>query len=75
MQEGAITRGFLWNPIDAGYAMVQLGNLLAKGETPTDGMEIPGIGPVMVESDPPVVRANKMLDINPDTIDELAELI
>jgi simple sugar transport system substrate-binding protein len=75
MKEGAITRGFLWNPIDAGYALVQLGYLLAKGATPTDGMEIPGIGPVMVETNPPVVRANKMLDINPDTIDELAELI
>jgi simple sugar transport system substrate-binding protein len=75
MKSGAITRGFLWNPIDAGYAMVQLGDLLAKGETPTDGMEIQGIGPVMVETDPPVVRANKMLDINPDTIDELAKLI
>jgi simple sugar transport system substrate-binding protein len=75
MKAGAITRGFLWNPIDAGYALVQLGDLLAKGQTPTDGMEIPGIGPVKVETDPPVVRANKMLDINPDTIDELAELI
>jgi simple sugar transport system substrate-binding protein len=75
MKSGAITRGFLWNPIDAGYAMVALGDLLAKGETPTDGMDIPGLGPVKVETDPPVIRANKMLDINPDTIDELARLI
>jgi simple sugar transport system substrate-binding protein len=75
MKSGAITRGFLWNPIDAGYAMVQLGNLLAKGETPTDGMDIPGLGPVKVETDTRVIRANKMLDINPDTIDELAQLI
>jgi simple sugar transport system substrate-binding protein len=75
MKSGAITRGFLWNPIDAGYAMVALGDLLAKGETPTDGMDIPGLGPVKVETDPPVIRANKMLDINPDTIDELAQLI
>jgi simple sugar transport system substrate-binding protein len=75
MKSGAITRGFLWNPIDAGYAMVALGDILAKGETPTDGMDIPGLGPVKVETDPPVIRANKMLDINPDTIDELARLI
>jgi simple sugar transport system substrate-binding protein len=75
MKSGAITRGFLWNPVDAGYAMVQIGDLLAKGQAPTDGMEIPGIGAAKVEPNPPVVRANKMLDINPQTIDELAKLI
>jgi simple sugar transport system substrate-binding protein len=75
MKQGAITRGFLWNPIDAGYAMVQLGKILAEGKTPTDGMDIPGLGPVMVENDIRTIRANKMLDINPGTIDELAKLI
>lgn len=75
MKQGAITRGFLWNPIDAGYAMVSLGKLLAEGATPTEGMDVPGLGPVQVEEDIRTVRANKMLDINPDTIDELAKLI
>jgi simple sugar transport system substrate-binding protein len=75
MKAGAITRGFLWNPIDAGYAMVQLCNLLAQGKAPTDGMDVSGIGPVKVESNPNVIRANKMLDIKPGSIDELAKLI
>lgn len=75
MKQGAITRGFLWNPIDAGYALVQLGNLLATGVTPTDGMDIPGLGPVQLGPEERTLRANKMLDINPDTIDQLAELI
>lgn len=75
MKEGAITRGFLWNPIDAGYAMVQLGKLLADGVEVTDGMDIPGLGPVKVEEETRTIRASKMLDINPDTIDELAGLI
>jgi simple sugar transport system substrate-binding protein len=75
MKAGAITRGFIWNSIDAGYAMVQLGNLLAKGQEPTDGMDLPGLGPVKVDSDKRVIRANKMIDINPNTIDELAKLI
>jgi simple sugar transport system substrate-binding protein len=75
MKEGAIQRGFLWNPIDAGYAMVQLGTLLAKGTEVTDGMDITGLGPVKVEEDIRTIRANKMLDINPDTIDELAKII
>jgi simple sugar transport system substrate-binding protein len=75
MKEGAITRGFLWNPIDAGYAMVALGDFLAKGGTPTDGLDIPGLGPVQVGPEERTLRANKMLDINPDSIDELALLI
>ncbi|WP_432816707.1 substrate-binding domain-containing protein [Sulfitobacter sp. JB4-11] len=75
MKDGAITRGFLWNPIDAGYAMVQLGKLLADGVEVTDGMDIPGLGPVKVEAETRTIRANKMLDINPETIDALAELI
>ena len=75
MSEGAITRGFLWNPIDAGYAMVQLGNLLAKGTEITEGMDIPGLGPVKVETDTRTIRANKMLDINPKSVEELAKII
>ena len=75
MKSGAITRGFLWNPIDAGYAMVQLGNLLATDKTPVDGMDIPGLGPVQLGPEERTIRANKMLDINPETIDELAKLI
>ena len=55
--------------------MVQLGNMLAKGQEPMDGMNLPGLGPVKVEPDMRVVRANKMLDINLNTIDELAKLI
>ena len=75
MKAGAITRGFLWNPIDAGYAMVQLGNLLATGKKPVDGMEIPGLGPIQLGPEERTIRANKMLDINPESIDELAKLI
>lgn len=75
MKQGAITRGFLWNPIDAGYALVALGQMLAQGIEPVDGIEIPGLGPVQLGPEERTLRANKMLDINPDTIDELAELI
>ncbi len=38
-------------------------------------MDIPGLGPVKVETEKRTIRANKMLDINPGTIDELAKLI
>ncbi len=39
------------------------------------GMDIPGLGPVKVENDIHTIRANKMLDINPDTVEELSKII
>jgi simple sugar transport system substrate-binding protein len=55
--------------------MVALGDQLVKGVKPADGMDIPGLGPVQLGPEDRTLRANKMLDINPDTIDELAKLI
>lgn len=75
MEEGAITRGFLWNPIDSGYAMVALGNVLATGGEITDGMDLPGMGPVQVDASTKVIRANKQIDLNPETIADWAEII
>jgi len=75
MKEGAITRGFLWNPIDSGYAMVALGKTLATGGEIKDGMDLPGMGQVQVDTSTHVIRANKQIDLNPDTIDKWAEII
>ena len=75
MKAGAITRGYLWNPIDSGYAMVALGNTLATGGEITDGMDLPGMGPVKVDAETRVIRANKQIDLNPETIDEWAKII
>ena len=50
MKSGAITRGFLWNPIDSGYAMVALGKTLADGAEIKDGMDLPGMGPCQVDT-------------------------
>jgi len=75
MKEGAITRGFLWNPMDSGYAMVALGHRLATGGEIVDGMDLPGMGPCQVNMEDHVVRANKQIDLNPDTIDKWAEII
>lgn len=75
MKEGAITRGFLWNPIDSGYAMVALGNVLATGGEIKDGMDLPGMGPIQVDMSTHVIRANKQIDLNPESIDEWAKII
>ena len=75
MKAGAITQGFLWNPIDGGYAMVALGKFLAEGGKIVDGVDIPGMGPCAVDMATHTIRANKILDINPQTIDDLAKII
>ena len=50
IKSGAIREGFIWNPMLAGEVIVYVGNMLAKGETPTDGMDMPGLGPVTVDA-------------------------
>ena len=75
MKAGAITRGFLWNPIDSGYAMVALGKTMAGGTEIADGIDLPGMGPCQVDTASRVIRANKQIDLNPQSIDEWAEII
>jgi simple sugar transport system substrate-binding protein len=75
MKAGAITRGFLWNPIDSGYAMVALGKALAAGSEIKDGIDLPGMGPCQVDMSGRVIRANKQIDLNPQSIDQWAEII
>ena len=75
MKQGAITRGFLWYPIDSGYALVALGKTLATGGQIKDGMDLPGMGPCQVNAEKHVIRANKQIDLNPETIDKWAKII
>ena len=75
MKQGAITRGYLWNPIDSGYALVALGQVLASGGEIKDGMDLPGMGQCQVNADTRVIRANKQIDLNPQSIDEWAKII
>jgi simple sugar transport system substrate-binding protein len=75
MKAGAITRGYLWNPIDSGYAMVALGKTLASGAEVKDGLDLPGMGVCQVDASTRVIRANKQIDLSPQTIDDWAKII
>jgi simple sugar transport system substrate-binding protein len=75
MKAGAITRGYLWNPIDSGYAMVALGKTLASGAEGKDGLDLPGMGVCQVDASTRVIRANKQIDLSPQTIDDWAKII
>ena len=71
IMDGIIREAFLWNPIDAGYAMVALGKLVLDGKEITDGMEIPGVGKVSVDVANKLVKADKIMQINKETVDGL----
>ncbi|MEJ1160319.1 substrate-binding domain-containing protein [Prosthecomicrobium sp. N25] len=74
IKSGAIREGFIWNPMLAGETIVRVGQLLASGKKPTDGMELPGLGKVSVNVETRQILAQKLQPINKDTIDELVKI-
>ena len=74
IKSGAIREGFIWNPMLAGETIVFVGNMLAKGEAPKDGMELPGLGTVKVDPATRNIQAQKLQPINQQTIDELVKI-
>ena len=69
-----ILTGYMWNPMEAGEAIVTLAKMLIDGKQITDGMEIPGLGKVAVDTETRVIKVDKMQPINKDTIDKLVAL-
>jgi simple sugar transport system substrate-binding protein len=74
IKSGAIKEGFIWNPMLAGEVIVRIGVMLAKGQSPTDGMEIPGLGKVSVDPKAHSIMGAKLQAINTSTIDKLVEM-
>ena len=66
-----IREGFLWNPTDAGYAMVAVARLVLDGKEIKDGIEIPGLGKATVDVPGKLIKVDKIMQINHETIDGL----
>ncbi|WP_158816815.1 autoinducer 2 ABC transporter substrate-binding protein [Methylocapsa sp. S129] len=66
-----IREGFLWNPTDAGYAMVAVARLVLDGKEIKDGVEIPGLGKAAVDVPGKLIKVDKIMRINHETIDGL----
>ena len=71
LADGIIREGFLWNPTDAGYAMVAVAKLVLDGTEIKDGVEIPGLGKASVDVPGKLIKVDKILQINNDTVDAL----
>jgi simple sugar transport system substrate-binding protein len=71
IEDGIIREGFLWNPTDAGYAMVAVAKLVLDGTEIKDGVDIPGLGKASVDVDKKLIKVDKIMQINTDTVDGL----
>jgi simple sugar transport system substrate-binding protein len=69
--DGTIREGYLWNPADAGYAMVAVAKLALAGTPIVDGVEIPGLGKAAVDVDDKQIKVEKIMIVNKSTLDGL----
>jgi simple sugar transport system substrate-binding protein len=67
--DGIIRAAYLWNPVDAGYAMVAVAKLMLDGKEIVDGIEVPGLGKAAVDVQNKWIKVDKIMDINKDTVD------
>ncbi len=72
VNDGAITGGFVWSPLEAGKVFVELGNMLVEGGEVTDGADLPLLGTISLDGNN--IFANKPLALNTETIGGLADM-
>ena len=72
VKDGVISGGYMWNPAEAGRVFVTMGKMLVDGVDIVDGTEIPGLGVVSPDAATRNIITDNLLEINSDTVDELA---
>lgn len=71
LKQGYMQHGFLWDPKDAGYALVAVAKKMIDKETIKEGMEIKGLGPASVDLKTQLIKFDAILDITADNADKL----
>ena len=69
LQQGSLQHGALWDPKPVGFAMVYVAQAILQGQSITDGMAIPGLGPVRVQGKN--IELNAMLKITKENAGQL----
>ena len=70
---GIIREGFLWNPVDSGYAMVAVANVMLDGGEITDGMVIGDLGPASVDVDGKTITFDRIMRFDRRNVQELVD--
>lgn len=71
LTQGYMQHGFLWDPKDAGYALVAVAKKMIDKEPVKEGMEIKGLGPANVDPKAKLVKFDAILDITADNAEKL----
>ncbi|MEI7412274.1 autoinducer 2 ABC transporter substrate-binding protein [Pectobacterium aroidearum] len=66
LMRGDIKKALLWDPKDAGYALVTVAEQLLQGNAVTKDLTIDGLGKADVDMDKKVIRFNKILEVTKD---------
>ncbi|WP_368174015.1 autoinducer 2 ABC transporter substrate-binding protein [Aeromonas sp. s13] len=61
---GEIDKGFLWDPADAGYALVSVAKMILDGKEIKGGLEIQNLGKAEVNAETKVIKFNKILEVD-----------
>lgn len=69
--DGTIAEGFLWSPIDDGYAVVSVAKLVLDKTEIKDGMEIPGLGKAKVDAASKNILVDRILEITKANVADL----
>lgn len=64
LKGGEIKKGFLWNPADAGYALVSVSKDMLDGKKVTDGVEVKDLGKAEIDTQKQVIKFNKILEVD-----------
>ncbi len=71
LAQGYINTGYLWDPADAGFAMVYVAKLIADGFPIYEGMTVPGLGGANVDTENNIIKFDKILEITAENAVEL----
>jgi simple sugar transport system substrate-binding protein len=71
LKQNCMQHGFLWDPKDAGYAMVAVAKKMIDKEKIENGMEVKELGPANVDQTTRLVKFDAILDITSDNADKL----
>lgn len=71
IEDGIITKGTWWDPIESGYVMVAIAKQIIDGKPFVDGEDIGGVGAAAVDFDEKTIIFDKLLEIDNSNLEDL----